>query len=55
VATIAKDGESAREAARLLNITASTAIRWIERWTRLGPSRQSLHPLHPLALKRHEQ
>jgi transposase len=29
-------GESAREAARLLNIGASTAIRWIERWTTTG-------------------
>jgi transposase len=29
-------GESAREAARLLNIGASTAIRWIERWMTTG-------------------
>jgi transposase len=29
-------GESRREAARLLDIGASTAIRWIERWRRTG-------------------
>lgn len=33
---IVESGESAREAARLLNIGASTAIRWIERWTTTG-------------------
>ena len=33
---IVEDGESAREAARLLNIGAATAIRWIERWTSTG-------------------
>jgi transposase len=36
VVAIVQDGESAREAARLLNIGASTAIRWIERWTKTG-------------------
>jgi transposase len=34
--SIVEAGESAREAARLLSIGASTAIRWIERWTRTG-------------------
>ncbi len=29
-------GESRREVARLLDIGASTAIRWIERWTSTG-------------------
>ena len=29
-------GESRREAARLLDVGASTAIRWIERWTSTG-------------------
>ena len=29
-------GESRRETARLLDIGASTAIRWIERWTSTG-------------------
>ena len=33
---IVEDGDSAREAARLLNVGASTAIRWIERWTTTG-------------------
>ena len=36
VVSIVEDGESAREAARLLNVGASTAIRWIERWTTTG-------------------
>ena len=34
--SIVEGGESAREAARLLDIGASTAIRWIERWTTTG-------------------
>ena len=34
--SIVETGESAREAARLLNVGASTAIRWIERWTTTG-------------------
>ena len=29
-------GESAREAARLLNLGASTTIRWMDRWTNTG-------------------
>ena len=29
-------GESAREAARMLDLAASTAIRWIDRWTTTG-------------------
>jgi transposase len=33
---IVEAGESAREAARLLDLGASTAIRWIERWTKTG-------------------
>ena len=33
---IVEAGESAREAARLLNLGASTAIRWIDRWTTTG-------------------
>ena len=31
-----ESGESAREAARLLDIGASTAIRWFDRWTKTG-------------------
>ena len=33
---IVQEGESAREAARVLKIGVSTAIRWIERWTTTG-------------------
>jgi transposase len=36
VVSIVEEGDSAREAARLLNVGASTAIRWIERWTTTG-------------------
>ena len=36
VVSIVEAGESAREAARLLNLGASTAIRWIERWATTG-------------------
>ena len=36
VVAIVQDGVSAREAARLLNIGAATAIRWIDRWTSTG-------------------
>ena len=34
--SMSEEGESAREVARVLNIGASTAIRWIERWTTTG-------------------
>lgn len=33
---LVEDGESRREAARLLGLGASTAIRWFERWTQTG-------------------
>jgi transposase len=33
---IVETGESAREAARVLSVGASTAIRWVERWTMTG-------------------
>ena len=33
---IVEGGESAREAARMLDIGAATAIRWIDRWTSTG-------------------
>lgn len=36
VVAIVESGESAREAARLLDLGASTAIRWVERWTTTG-------------------
>ena len=31
-----EDGESAREAGRLLGVAASTAIRWVGMWTTTG-------------------
>lgn len=34
--SIVEAGESAREAARVLGLGASTAIRWMERWTTTG-------------------
>ena len=34
--SIVEEGESALEAGRVLSVGASTAIRWIERWTRTG-------------------
>ena len=34
--SIVETGESAREAGRVLDISASTAIRWIDRWTTTG-------------------
>jgi transposase len=49
-------GESAREAARLLNLGASTAIRWIARWTTTGSvnaKRGTGHSRSPL--ERHKQ
>ena len=33
---LVEDGESRREAARVLDVGASTAIRWIERWATTG-------------------
>lgn len=49
-------GESAREAARLLDLGASTAIRWIERWTRTGSVDAMPGTGHSRSpLKQHEQ
>ena len=31
-----EDGESRREAARLLDLAPSTAVRWLDQWTRTG-------------------
>ena len=33
---LVEDGDSAREAARILRVAASTAIRWVDRWTTTG-------------------
>ena len=54
--SIVEDGESAREAARLLNIGAATAIRWIERWTTTGSVEAKAGTGHSRSpLKAHEQ
>jgi transposase len=56
VVAIVEAGESAREAARLLNLGASTAIRWIARWTTTGSvnaKRGTGHSRSPL--ERHKQ
>jgi transposase len=34
--SMVESGESSREAGRLLDVSASTAIRWIDRWTTTG-------------------
>jgi len=34
--SMVETGESAREAGRVLDVSASTAIRWLERWTTTG-------------------
>ena len=39
VVALVEDGESRREAARMLGLGASTAIRWIERWATTGSER----------------
>ena len=54
--SIVEAGESAREAARLLDLGAATAIRWIERWTRTGSLEAMPGTGHSRSpLKTHEQ
>jgi len=56
VISIVMEGDSAREAARLLNIGASTAIRWVERWTKTGSVEAKSGTGHVRSpLKQHEQ
>lgn len=56
VVSIVEEGESAREAARLLNIGAATAIRYIDRWTRTGSVDEKPGTGHSRSpLKRHER
>ena len=54
--SIKEAGDSAREAGRVLDLSASTAVRWIKRWTTTG-SVDALpgtgHSRSPL--KQHEQ
>jgi transposase len=53
---IVQEGESAREAGRLLKVGASTAIRWIARWTTTGSIEAKPGTGHSRSpLKRHEQ
>jgi transposase len=53
---IVEDGESAREAARLLKIGALTAIRWIARYTKTGSVAAKPGTGHSRSpLKQHEQ
>lgn len=53
---IVEEGESRREGARLLDIGASTAIRWIERWVKTGSVAEKPGTGHARSpLKRHEQ
>jgi transposase len=51
VVSIVEEGDSAREAARLLNVGASTATRWIERWTTTG-SVEAKQPAPAIAARR---
>ena len=56
VISIVMEGESAWEAARLLNIGTSTAIRWVERWTKTGTVEEKPGTGYSRSpLKRHEQ
>jgi transposase len=56
VVAIVEEGDSAREAARLLNVGASTAIRWIERWTTTGSVEAKPGTGHSRSpLNKHEQ
>jgi transposase len=51
-----ESGESAREAARVLDVGASTAIRWIDRWARTGSVEALPNTGHSRSpLKKHQQ
>ena len=53
---IVEGGESAREAARVLNLGPSTAIRWIDRWRKTGSVEEKPGAGHSRSpLKKHEQ
>ena len=54
--SIVEAGDSAREAARVLNLSASTTVRWIERWTRTGSVDAMPHTGHGRSpLNKHQQ
>jgi len=53
---IVESGESAREAARILSIGASTAIRWTDRWRTTGSVEPKLGTGHSRSpLEKHKQ
>ena len=55
VVAMVEDGESRREAARLLNLAASTTVRWLDRWTRTGSVAADVRTGHNRSpLKAHE-
>jgi transposase len=56
VVAMVEEGESRREAARLLDLAASTAVRWLDRWTATGSVEAKPGTGHSRSpLKRHEQ
>ena len=56
VISLVEAGESAREAARQLDLGASTAIRWVERWNTTGTVDAKPGTGHSRSpLKEHEQ
>ena len=53
---LVEDGESRREAARVLGLVPSTAIRWIQRWTTTGSVEAKPGAGHSRSpLNKHEQ
>lgn len=53
---LVEDGESRREAARVLNLAPSTAVRWLDRWTSTGSVEAKPGTGHSRSpLKQHER
>lgn len=53
---LVEEGESRREAARVLNLAPSTAVRWLERWITAGTVEAKPGTGHSRSpLKAHEQ
>ena len=51
-----EEGESRREVARVLNLAASTAVRWLDRWTATGTIEAKPGTSHSRSpLKAHEK
>jgi transposase len=54
--SMVEEGESRREVARLFNLAPSTAVRWLDRWTRTGSVEARPGTGHSRSpLKAHEQ